>query len=113
MARLLQGAHDRAARTQDDFRSECDQLLLANAIGLTIAPADVDAQVMAVTPAQFLQFSQKCRDLNAGLQIAFSNLNEHTDPHAVALLRTRCKRPSRWVCSASTERRSCTHSTRL
>src|SRR5262249_22778225 len=47
-------------------------------------------------PAQLLQFSQKCGNLDARLQIPFSNLNEHTDaPYPVVQLRPRYERPCR------------------
>ena len=71
-ARLLQRPHDRTARSQDDFRGECDQFgrVLTNAIGIAPAPAGIDSQVVAFAPAQFLQPSQKRRDLDARLRIA-------------------------------------------
>src|SRR5262245_9964012 len=65
-----------------------------NAIGIASTPARIELQIAAFAPAQFLQSSKKCRDLDASLRIAFGNLNEHADPaHPVGLLRPRRERP--------------------
>src|SRR5438132_13586632 len=65
-------------------------------------PAGIDTHVAAFAPAQFLQLSQKRRDLDACLRIALGNLKEHTDPpHPLPLLRARRERP----CHRAAEQR--------
>src|SRR5215471_14633076 len=62
---LLQRAHDRAGRSQDDIRRERDQLrgVSAKAIEIAGAPAILDPHVTADTPAQFGQRLRESRNV--------------------------------------------------
>src|SRR5262249_1506928 len=95
---LLQRAHDRAGRSQDDIRRERDQLrgVSAKAIEIARAPAVLDPHVTADTPAQFGQSLRESRNVFESCRIALDRAHKHTDaPHPLTLLRVSRKRPRR------------------
>src|SRR5262249_41947498 len=85
----------RAAGCENDVGRECDQFgcIFANLFGAG-RPARVDAHIMAVDPAQFLQPAQERRDAGSAFRIVRGGAHQHADaPHFLALLRARRERP--------------------
>src|SRR5215831_14007334 len=82
---------------RDQFRGKC-----AIALGVTCAPADVDADVATLRPPQLLQPLQKRRETDLPCRIVRRDTHQHANaPHPLALLRPRRERPRR----SATEKR--------
>src|SRR6516164_11304543 len=82
--------------SQDDVGRECNQFrrVSANALGVARAPADVDANVATVGPAQLRQRLCERQDAPLRYRIVHRETHEHTDPpHPLGLLRPRRERP--------------------
>jgi len=83
---------------QNDVRGERDQFRgkCAIALGVTCAPADVDADVATLRPPQLLQPLQKRRETDLPCRIVRRDTQQHANaPHPLALLRPRRERPRR------------------
>src|SRR5215813_6365324 len=94
--RLEQRPSGRSASSQDDVGRECNQFrrVSANALGVARAPADVDANVATVGPAQLRQRLRERQDAPLRYRIVHRETHEHTDPpHPLRLLRARRERP--------------------
>src|SRR5262249_53266683 len=69
----------------------------------TRSPAEVDAHVAALSPAQFRQSLRERHDPGLRLRIVRSQVHQHADaPHPLWLLRTRRERPP--GCRAAEQR---------
>ena len=77
----LQRRHAQGASGQDDVRRKRDQFrrVLANAVDIVLAPADVDPHIAAVAPAQLLQGLPERRDAGLTFCIVRGPVHEHTD----------------------------------
>src|ERR1700722_3989695 len=96
MGCLEQRSHDRTAGSQDDIRCKRDQFrsVLASVDEVSCVPADVDAHVLAVDPAQLPQPLQECRLARLSYRIVLTWGPKHADaPHTVARLRAPPERP--------------------
>src|SRR5262245_53415855 len=83
---------------QQDVGRKCDQLrrILARALGLAGTPADVDARVASLAPAQLPQLLQESGEARLPRRIFGHEIEQHADaPPALSLLRPRRQRPRR------------------
>src|SRR5262249_15185527 len=89
----------RAARSQDHVGCEGDDLgrVSAKAIGIALAPADVDEHVVADGPARLLHALNECDQAGLSFRVVGASVHQHADaPHSLArLLCTRRERPRR------------------
>ena len=95
---LLQRPHGRNASGKNNVGLECDQLAyeFANTLGIARAPADFDADVASVGPAQLLQGLQEgCITRSPFPIVRWQGADDADAPHALGLLRARGQRPSR------------------
>jgi hypothetical protein len=95
-SRLQQRPRGDTGNSQDDIGREGNQFrsVAANALGAARTPADVNADVATLGPAQLRQ--SLCERQEAGLpcRIVRRITHEHADaPYSLGLLRTRRKRP--------------------
>src|SRR5262249_53514193 len=76
--------------------------VFAHGVGLAVAPAIVDAEVLPNGPTQLLQALRKSRQTAVSFRIICSEWREHADAaHPLALLRARRERPR---CRAAEQR---------
>ena len=90
---LQQRPDGRAARCEDDVRRECDQFsrVSPSGIGIPRAPAIVDLQVAAVSPAQLLQALHERRDSILRFRIVRGQPHQH--PQFAAFARSAARAP--------------------
>ena len=93
--RLLQCDHGCAPGGHDDVRGKRDQFRHVSAgVAGVCAPANLDAAVAAVGPAELLQRLYERRFAGLSFRIVRGRVHEHADaPHALSLLRPRRERP--------------------
>ena len=98
-ALFQQGLQHQRGADQEHIRIEAHELfhLGADARGICVAPARVDADVAAVGPAQLLQRLPERREGGLHFRVGLGERAQHTNPldPPAALLRARRKRPSR------------------
>jgi len=102
---LQQGRYCRARNSQDDIRRQCRQLgcKFAHRFRPAVAPAIIEAEVLAHSPTPLLQRLGKRGEPRLTFRIVRSERREHADaPHPLALLRARRDRPR--SCRAADER---------
>jgi hypothetical protein len=114
--RPLQRGYDAAGRSQDHIRCERDQLSGISAIPFGVAgtPANIDARVTPVGPAQFLQRLHEGNDASLAISIIRGRVHQHADaPHPLGLLPARRKRPSGGSAAEQRDERAAFHSISL
>ena len=75
--------------------------------GISLRPANIEAHVAAVAPAQLLQRRAQAGEARLPVSVALGEAQQHTDPpHAFALLRARRERPRRRAAQQRDERTS-------
>jgi hypothetical protein len=90
--------HEGAGDGQDGIRRERDKLrdVFANKASVASAKAILNAQIAADNPTQFLHPLKESRDTRQHLRIVSGERSENGYAfHALALLRTRHRRPRR------------------
>jgi hypothetical protein len=95
-ADLLQRRHAQGTAGQNYVRRERHQFrrVFAFAVGIILAPASIDPNILVNSPAQFLEALVERRNSVLTFRIVRSPVHEQADaPHAIGLLRARCKRP--------------------
>src|SRR5207244_8241888 len=103
--RLQQWTRRRAAGSEDNIRCQRHQLggVLANPIGVTDAPADIDADIAALRPAQLRELLQEGGEARLKFRVVGAGRHEHANAsHPLGLLRARRARPS--YCRAAEKR---------
>ena len=89
---------------EDDVRRERDQFgcVFAHGLGLAVAPAIVDADVLPDGPTQLLQALREGRQATVSFRVVRGEWRENADAaHPLALLRARRERP----CGRAAEKR--------
>src|SRR5205823_11633210 len=70
--------------------------VFAGSVDIASGPADVEARVAAIGPAQFRQPLHEGSELSPPSRITLARTQDDADAaHPLALLRTRCEGPSR------------------
>ena len=93
--------HVEAGIGEDDVGRERDQFrrVFAGSVDTACGPADVEARIVAVGPAQFRQPLHEGGELSPPCRVALVRTQKDADaPHPLALLRPCSERPSR--CAA-------------
>src|SRR5262249_13987724 len=97
-------------RGQDHVRRQPDQLRRINARkrGVTSAPANIDAEILAFNPSQLTKSLDECREIRLPRRVGRRAIHEHADaPNALArLLRAPRDRPCRRYGTAASIRLS-------
>src|SRR5262249_17968765 len=102
-----------AGGSQDDLGRERDQFgrVFTHGVGLAVAPAVVDADVLPDSPARLRQALRECRQTGLCFGIFRGIRCEHADAaHPVWLLRVRRERPRRCRAAEQRDERATFHS---
>src|SRR4029077_15864584 len=93
--RLQQWREGGAGGSQDDLGRERDQFgrVFTHGVGLAVAPAVVDADVLPDSPARLRQALRECRQTGLSFGITRGEWRKHADPPAARAPRTATRPP--------------------